>query len=65
MSIDDRRYSVTLCATCSHPGGQHRYLNGWDNPAECVLCECKHWEAGGRGWWTHADTRRLAEGRRT
>lgn len=57
-----KRYRVSLCRKCSHPGGQHILDGG------CRLCaECDGWEDGGKGWWTHGDTIREAnayEGRK-
>lgn len=54
-------YRVTLCATCGHPGGQHR-LPRADTPEHCVLCvECKAYVEGDKAWWTDEMTERAKE----
>jgi hypothetical protein len=47
MSSDNpaRRYPVTLCAVCAHPGGI------------CNLCDCDEWgEGGATVMWSDLDT---------
>ena len=49
----DRRYRVTLCRHCAHPGGQHRIDDG------CKCGFCGGWADGGEGYWSDRMTEEL------
>lgn len=48
---ESKRFKVTLCANCFHPGGRH--LGGVCN----LDCDCTEWVEGKVGYWSHQMTK--------